>query len=247
MRVQLTFATALASALLLAPGLAQAQQPGSGQAFKDCEQCPELVAIPPGATPEGPVGPFAIGRFEVTWDEWEACVADGGCEAYTPDDRGWGRGRQPVINVSWLRAQSYARWLSETTGEVYRLPTSAEWRRAALAGSPGPYSWGAAEPVCEQSSPRGAVFAACADHHAHPVGSYPPNAWGLHDVHGNLYEWTADCYAPEGEPAPEPCDYRKLHGGSWGQGQRSLRVTTSVQFPEGHAHYTIGFRVAREP
>ena len=113
--------------------------PGSGVSFKDCPECPEMVPVPAGSftmgspesepdrfESEGPqhkvtfAKPFAAGKFAVTFAEWDGCVADGGCGGYKPSDQGWGRGRRPVINVSWNDAQLYVKWLSSKTGEPYR-------------------------------------------------------------------------------------------------------------------------------
>ena len=101
---------------------------------KACADCPEMVSIPGKK--------FAIGKYAVTFKEWDACVSAGGCGAYLPSDNGWGRGNRPVINVSWEDAQAYIQWLSEKTGKTYRLPTEEEWKIAALAGSTTEYYWG---------------------------------------------------------------------------------------------------------
>jgi formylglycine-generating enzyme required for sulfatase activity len=140
---------------------AEAAMPKPGETFRDCPDCPEMVVVPAGSfmmgSPaseanrqgdEGPqrtvkIGkPFAVGKFEVTFDEWDACVADGGC-TQKPGDEGWGRGRRPVIYVSWYDAQEYTGWLSRKTGKSYRLLTEAEWEYAARAGTSTPFSTGA--------------------------------------------------------------------------------------------------------
>ena len=132
-----------------------------GVRFRDCAECPEMVVIPAGSflmgSPESEKGrdsdegpqhrvtipaPFAAGVYEVTFEEWDACVADGGCGGYRPDDEGWGRGRRPVINVSWREAQAYINWLSQKTGGEYRLLSEAEWEYAARAGTTTRYSFG---------------------------------------------------------------------------------------------------------
>lgn len=129
----------------------QGVEPGNGKSFRDCKDCPEMVMIPPGHFMMGVPGSqkqqtigqvFAVGKYEVTFAEWDACVAEGGCGRYRPDDQGWGRERQPVVNVSWNDAKQYVQWLSQKTGKSYRLLTEAEWEYAARAGTTTAYPWG---------------------------------------------------------------------------------------------------------
>src|SRR5579859_849840 len=125
--------------------------------FRECTECPVMVVLPAGEYTMGApaaeqggamqhrvaiLAPFAVGKFEITFAEWDACVAGGGCGSYRPDDQGWGRGRQPVVNVSWENAKAYVEWLSRKTGGGYRLLSEAEWEYAARAGTTGPYSFG---------------------------------------------------------------------------------------------------------
>jgi formylglycine-generating enzyme required for sulfatase activity len=205
--------------------LAQAAELG-----KDCAACPEMVRIP-GRN-------FMAGRYEVTFAEWDACVAGGGCNGYRPEDAGWGRGRRPVINVSWNDAQAYVQWLSNRTGKRYRLLTSEEWEFAARASTTTEYSWGNDEPVCSESARNGANFFGCPDDRTRPVGSFPANGFGLHDVHGNVWEWVEDCY--EGD-----CPVRVLRGGSWFYNPRFLRSAIRAWSDPTDRIGDVGFRVAR--
>ncbi len=196
---------------------------------------------------------FAISRHEITFADWEACVAGGGCNGYVPDDEGWGRGRRPVINVSWEDAEAYASWLSRSTGAEYRLPNEAEWEYAARAGTGTPYSWG--EEV-------GQGRANCAEEHCRdgfpntaPVGSFPANRWGLHDMHGNVQEWVQDCYdnfasyerAPTDGSAWEfdDCGRRMHRGGSWESSPPYLRAASRGRDAVEVRSNGLGFRVAR--
>jgi formylglycine-generating enzyme required for sulfatase activity len=161
--------------------------------------------------------PFGVGRYEVTFDEWDACVKGGGCNDYKPSDQGWGRGRRPVINVSWDDAQAYVAWLSKKTGQPYRLPSEAEWEYAARAGTTSRYWWGNDVPTSKQAN--------FGDHvnKTSKVGSYPANPWGLHDMNGNVWEWVEDCWNESYEGAPNDgsawpsgdCGRRVRRGGSW--------------------------------
>ena len=174
-----------------------------GDVFRDCPDCAEMVVIPAGSFEmgsnsdyEGPVHrvsiarPFAIGRFEVTFDEWDNCVNAGGC-TYRGRDQGWGRGNRPVIDVSWLDAKAFATWLSRKTGQSYRLPTEAEWEYAARGGTKSAFWWG---------NTAGSGRANCDDcgtdaaKRTSPVGSYKPNPFGLYDTAGNAAEWVEDCW-----------------------------------------------------
>ncbi len=167
---------------------------------------------------------FKLGKYEVTFAQWDACVADGGCNGYTPDDKGWGRGNRPVINVSWDDIQSFIDWLNEKTGGNYRLPTEAEWEYAARAGTTTEYSWGDDIGSNRANCPNDS----CGDswEYTAPVGSFPANAWGLHDMHGNVWEWVQDCLNDSYDGAPTDgsawasgnCRLRMCRGGSWSSG-----------------------------
>ena len=141
---------------------------------------------------------FAIGKYEVTFDDWDLCVADGGCNGYKPSDRGWGRGRRPVINVSWDDAKAYVEWLSRITGEPYRLPSEAEWEYAARAGTTTPFSLPAPDGSDDIAGKGLANCDGCGSEwdgrQTAPVGSFPANRFGLHDTAGNVWEWVEDCW-----------------------------------------------------
>ena len=204
---------------------------------------PPLVEIPAGSFRMGsekddyskPVHPvtfaqsFSLGATEVTFREWDACLADGGCD-YRPADQGWGREMRPVINVSWQDAQAYVAWLSQRTGKTCRLPSEAEWEYAARAGTTTEY----ALPAPDGSDDiKGKALANCADcgsqwdlKQTAPVGQFAANAWGLRDMHGNVFEWVEDCFHGNYDNAPDDgrawreenggdCTCRVLRGGSW--------------------------------
>ncbi len=190
---------------------------------------------------------FAVGVYEVTFAEWDACVAEGGCGGYRPDDAGWGRGDRPVINVSWEDAQHYVRWLSVVTGEEYRLLSEAEWEYAARAGSRTRYSFG------NDISPSQANYPDSGHGKTVSVGSYRPNGFGLYDMHGNVREWVQDCWndgyrgAPTGGQAWQSgdCSRRVLRGGSWCYYSSHLRSAYRGWGSSGLRNDLHGFRVAR--
>ena len=143
------------------------------------------------------VPPFWMGKYEVTFEEWDACTAEGVC--IEADDEGWGRGRRPVINVSPNDIDGYIEWLNQKTGKRYRLPSEAEWEYAVRGGSQTRYWWGdtsshewanyGKEECCE-----GEVSGRDRWLNTSPVGSFPVNPYGLYDTAGNVREWTADCW-----------------------------------------------------
>ncbi len=183
-----------------------------GESFRDCAECPEMVVIPAGSfmmgspanepgryNDEGPRHrvtirrEFALGRYEVTFAEWDTCVHAGGCRN-RPRDNGWGRGNRPVINVSWDDAKAYVRWLARKTGQDYRLPSEAEWEYAARAGMPTAYCWGArasheyanyGKDECCGGLSRGRDRW----ENTAPVGSFLANRFGLYDTSGNVREF----------------------------------------------------------
>jgi formylglycine-generating enzyme required for sulfatase activity len=241
-----------------------------GQRFTECAGCPGMVVLPAGTfmmgSPDDEKGHdlreepqhevsitrFAVSRFEVTFDEWDACFKLGGCIEY-PSDQNWGRGQRPVINVSWRDAEQYVAWLSRRTGKTYRLLSEAEWEYAARGGSQTAYSWG--DEI--DSRPR----AACKDcgyqeilFNTMPVGWYPPNAFGLYDMHGNVAEWVQDCIHDNYAGAPKDgsawitngnCNGRVIRGGSWDSRPEVARSAHREWGSRGRGYQLIGFRVAR--
>jgi len=200
-----------------------------------CPACPDLVEVPP--LPGG--RPFALTRTEVTFDQWAACVADGACRG-GQDDHGWGRGARPVINVTWDDAAAFAGWLGTRVGRLCRLPTEAEWEHAARAGTATAFWWG------EQA---GRGHANCRDclgpeppYGTRPAASFPANPWGLFEMNGNVWEWTADCWTPE----QSPCGARVIKGGSWyyfsGMSKAGARARNDPRLWS----YNIGVRVLCE-
>ncbi len=248
--------------------------PGSGRDiwFKDCPACPEMVVVPGApplpapddrSEPPEPRAPaFAVGRFAVTFEEWDACVADLGCNAHVPSDQGWGRGRHPVINVGWADAVAYAEWLSQKTGERYRLPGAAEREHVTRAGTATVYWWGDGITLDQanfdlpisgrlgtphapgEARPRGRTV---------PVDSFEPNPWGLFNVHGNVWEWTSDCAPADGPVIAEPeeqsepaCGTRLAQGGSWHDFADAAQSANSIGFAADTRNFAQGFRVARD-
>lgn len=237
-----------------------------GNVFKDCADiCPELVVVSAGAftmgSPAEEVGrtsqeaprhavafrsPFAIGRYEVTFSEYDACVAAGGC-VHRPNDQGWGRGRRPVVDVSWNDAMAYVAWLSAHTGRRYSLPSEAEWEYAARAGADTPWQTGRA--ILTDDANILNAFGKTV-----PVGAYPPNAFGLHDVHGNVSEFVLDCRdvgyvgAPNNGSASVDGDCsaaRVSRGGHFADEPANVRSATRKAGPQIERWAGVGFRVAR--
>jgi len=193
---------------------------------------------------------FAVGVYEVTFAEWYACVDAGGCGNYIPDDRGWGRGNRPVIYVNWEDAQSYVSWLSDRTGKTYRLLSESEWEYVARAGTETAYSWGDSIGVnrakCDGCGNRYRYMTA-------PVGSFEANAWGVYDMHGNVWEWVQDCWNDNYAEAPADgsawesgnCSVRVLRGGSWTAFPWELRSANRGSLRSVFRNHSYGFRVAR--
>ena len=282
------FALRLCAALL---GLTLAACFGAdpGDRSHDCAVCPEMVVVPAGTVAMSPrhrvrfEKPFAIGVYEVTVDEWNACVEDFGCAPPGDPDGAAGRrtqshqthedGSLPVTGVSWNDAQEYVRWLSEKSGELYRLPSESEWVYAARAGTTTNYWWG--DEIGVNQANCDGCGSEWDDESPAPVGSFPANPFGLHDVHGNVWEMTQDCFNDTYDGAPRDgsawessndtsippaylerydCVHRKrgpnirvVRGGSWKNTPRSF-AQSRFGFPTGgddsRQNY-VGFRVAQ--
>ena len=274
----ITIATTIFS---IQPAIAEQKQ---HTVFQDCEFCPSMVVIPKGnygfGSPPNEFGSpynegyileivfeqsFGMGQFEVTFNQWEVCVADGICRPV--DDEGYGRGEQPVINVSWADTQSYIQWLRTITGKAYRLPSEAEWEYTAQSGKERAILFGIpSAKTCEygnvydESAEQEYEFGwrklPCHDGAASlvDVGSYKPNEFGVFDMLGNVWEWVEDCLNPNwrhsrislnGQPFTDgDCDQRAYRGGSWLTNQPYyLRTAQRYKF-YGTKHIDLGFRVA---
>ena len=199
--------------------------------------------------------PFAVGKFEVTFAQWDACVDAGGCNQ-RPDDHGWGRGRRPVIYVSWNDAKEYVAWLSRKTEKSYRLVSEAEWEYGARAGTITRYAFGG---VINRSQAQFSEGARGTAGSTAVVGSFPANRFGLHDMHGNVSEWVEDNWHNSGykgyEGAPTDgsawldgdASMRMLRGGSWMEGPGFITSFTRIggAQPGGRGSNLVGFRIAR--
>ena len=242
--------------------------------FRECANCPEMVVVPAGSfmmgspeneeqrnNSEGPqhrvtiAKPFAVGRFAVTFDEWDACVAAGGCNGYIPPDQGWGRGRRPVINVSWNDAKAYVAWLSGTTEKSYRLLSEAEREYVARAGTETPFWWGSSITTQDANYNGNYTYAGGAkgeyQQRTLAVESFQPNPWRLYQVHGNVWEWVEDCWHDSYAGAPADgtaftavdCRVHVVRGGSWFNVPRLLRA--AFRLGNVNRGNRFGFRVGR--
>ena len=235
------------------------------ETFRECaEDCPEMVVLPArefmmgstsGPSDEGPqhkvafAQPFAVSTFEVTFNAWDACVKVGGCARVSDGD--YGRGKQPVINVTWHEARQYVAWLSRMTGRAYRLLSESEWEYAARAGTQTTYWWG------NDIDGGKANCMGCGspwdNKRPAPVGSFAANAFGLHDMHGNVWEWVEDCYQEDYSGAPADgaartsaeCSRRVMRGGAWNNSAWNLRSTIRLKNSPVNRGDDLGFRVAR--
>ena len=218
----------LIAALCLAAGAAWA-----GAVFRDCPNCPEMVALPPGAA-----GTFAIGRTEITFDDWAVCVAAGACRG-GQNDHGWGRGRRPVINVTWADAQAYAGWLSGLTGAAYALPSEDEWEYAARAGTRTAYWWG--DQVGRDHANCRGCSGRWGGRSTAPVASFAPNPFGLYDMNGTVWELMAGCWGG----GAEPCRAHVIRGGSWYYFAEMSRADARAKLDAPQWSYNVGFRLIK--
>jgi formylglycine-generating enzyme required for sulfatase activity len=241
-----------------------------GDSFRECaKDCPEMVVVPAGefmmGSPadekdhygnENPLHrvtiarPLAVSKFEVTFEQWDACVAVGTC-AHVPDSN-MGRGTQPVINVTWDHVQQYVAWFSKMTGRPYRLLSEAEWEYAARAGTTTAYSWG--DEIGKNNANCNGCGSEWDSRLTAPVGSFAPNQFGLYDMHGNVWEWVEDCLHTNYEGAPKDgwawiaqgdCNNRVIRGGSWIGYAVGLRSALRFWFSADDHGTDLGFRVAR--
>ncbi len=209
----------------------------SGQECDDNEQPVHDVTIPQA---------FAVSKYEVTFEDYDRLTYPN-----RVDDEGWGRGRRSVINVSWNDAQEYVAWLSRQTGQSYRLLSEAEWEYVARAGSSSAYSWGNA--IGNNRANCDSCGSQWDDDQTAPAGSFPANAFGVHDMHGNVYEWVEDCLNESYAGAPSDgsawrsgdCSVRVLRGGSWDGIPWGLRSANRNRTTTGYRIISGGFRVAR--
>jgi len=244
-----------------------ATKPGEarGGESRDCPQCPVMVTIRPGSFTMGSSTsdpaerpphhvvvnkPFAIGKFEVTIEQWNACADANVCPRIATNNAD--AKNAPVRDISWDDAQQYVGWLSKTTGKPYRLPTEAEWEYAARGGTSSAFWWG------DKMSKGNANCKDCGDpwSDAAPanVGSFTANPFGLHDMNGSVWEWVADCWHSSYKGAPvdgraweEPaCTSRVIRGGSWREGASYMVSSTRFKYSTSVRQSQNGFRVARD-
>nr|VFK56466.1 MAG: Formylglycine-generating enzyme, required for sulfatase activity, contains SUMF1/FGE domain [Candidatus Kentron sp. TC] len=207
------------------------------------------------------VKPFALGIGAVTFEDYDHFARATGRKL--PNDWRWGRGKRPVIDVDWWNAMAYAEWLSEETHEGYRLPTEAEWEYAARAGTSSPFSTGECIDTSQANHDGNHGYGGCPAKSGVylgktvPTGSLPTNPWGLHEMHGNVWEWTMDCWHGSYRGAPSDggvwleenegnCFLRVIRGGSWNSRPNSLRSALRDKRSVEEANFFIGFRLVRE-
>lgn len=205
-----------------------------------------------GPAREVTVTPFRLGKYEVTFDQYDAFARSVGKPL--PDDQGWGRGNRPVINVTWTDIHEFIAWLRKETGRKFRLPSEAEWEYAAGANTTTAYYWGD-----EFDSERVNVYGTTSGRdqwvYTAPVGSFPPNPFGLYDMGANVWERVADCWNMTyvGAPADSKpwmkgdCDNHPIRGGGWNNVKRPIRTTGRALNPASIPSVAVGFRLAEDP
>ena len=252
-----------------------------GKTFRDCPDCPAMIVVPAAAYWQGSDDsseltlsmekprrlvtidePFAVSVHEVSMAEWDLCFNEGACTS-RPTDNGWGRADRPVIMVSWNDAEEYVHWISEKTGQSYRLPSESEWEYFARAGEESDWPGGDPAKICKYGNIAGAETGfrwqhpQCEDKLAlgtAPVGSFMPNSFGLYDTTGNVSEWTADCMNLSYLDAPVDgsawgrgiCSSHMTRGGSWITGTKEIRLPARFNLKNGDRNDFTGFRVVRK-
>lgn len=200
-------------------------------------------------TDEGPTRTVTInyelevGKYPVTFDEWDAAATMGAVNGYRPFDEGWGRGNRPVVNVSWVDAHGYISWLNDRLGSNFRLLSEAEWEYCCRSNSATRYSFGD-----EIHREQAAFDCPC----TLPVDAFPENRFGLVGMHGNVWEWCQDKWNEDyseahsdGSPMETGTIKRVVRGGSWFNGARSLRSAERGRGGVTHRNGYRGFRIAR--
>ena len=220
-------------------------EPGTGKVrwFKDLEIGPEMVVVPAGGAISAPI---AIGRFALTFAEWDAAQAHPEWQKHSAiaprkaNDHGWGRGKQPVIDVSWHDATAYCAWLSKVTSKTCRLPAEAEWEYCCRAGTTTEFWWGDEISTSQANYDGNHTFSGGKKgeyrQRTVPVDSFEANPWGLYQVHGNVREWCETAY---------DASSRVLRGGSWDYVPFNLRSAVRSYFHPDVRNFNVGFRVAR--
>ena len=241
--------------------------------LKDGGEGPEMVVLPAGRFQMGDLSadrsgdsdergsravtigrPIAMGRYEVTFAEYQRFATAAGVEI-PKTKQNWGRGRRPVINVSWNDARDYAQWLSVQTGKSYRLPTEAEWEYAARAGTSTRYSWG--DEIGRNRANCGGCGSKWDWEKTAPVGNFAANVFGLHDMHGNVWEWVEDCWHDNYRGAPSdasawtagcdgPSRRAVVRGGSWYDLKQDLRSASRSALRPGNRTSYVGFRLVQD-
>jgi formylglycine-generating enzyme required for sulfatase activity len=267
MKIFIPMPVVVALCLLFIPTAYSGESGKPLSTFKDCDFCPEMVVIPSGrftmGSPQSEAGRiyhegpqhlveldgFAIGKYEITYAEYDYYSLETGRKKANESIQD--RVKMPLTDVSYYDAAAYAQWLSEKTGKSYRLPTSAEWEYAARAGSTTSYPWG---------DEIGANLAQCRSCKSHwdkskpaPVGSFPPNDWGLHDTVGNVWEWTCSNYAPKYAGEEQRCsaevdDTARIvtRGGGYNHSFHRVRSAFYFRLPPMLSPTDLGFRLVQQ-